>query len=62
MRLNHPEDVCTCGDYRWQHVDGTGACTFNETEGGSGHLGAPDCTLFVPSLRASDTVEFADTE
>lgn len=26
MQDNHPNDVCKCGDYRHQHVDGTGRC------------------------------------
>lgn len=25
----HPLDECACGDYRRDHKDGTGACTFN---------------------------------
>jgi hypothetical protein len=32
----HPKDVCECGDYRRQHIDGTGACVLNSL----GH-GAP---------------------
>jgi hypothetical protein len=25
----HPLDECECGDYRRNHKDGTGPCTFN---------------------------------
>jgi hypothetical protein len=35
----HPKDVCECGDYRYQHEDGTGPCKFNEhrDHGGATH-------------------------
>jgi hypothetical protein len=39
----HNKDVCVCGDYREQHLNGTGRCTLN----GLGH-GVPGylCTEF----------------
>lgn len=27
-------DACECGDYRWHHKNGVGACIFNSTPGG----------------------------
>jgi hypothetical protein len=42
-------DICKCGDYRLSHVAGTGACLLNEL----GHGGAPHCTKFSLSTKAS---------
>ena len=35
-------DVCACGDYRFQHERGQGACKLNHL----GHGGAPSCDQF----------------
>lgn len=43
--MQHPKDICECGDYRDQHVDGRGACLLNAPEG-LGHNGAPNCERF----------------
>jgi hypothetical protein len=28
--LASSHDICVCGDYRWQHVNGTGRCNLRE--------------------------------
>ncbi|RJO66952.1 MAG: hypothetical protein C4523_10695 [Myxococcales bacterium] len=51
-------DVCECGDYRFQHRRGTGACIFNKDDPvapGLGHVGAHDCYEFrlaIPHTEA----------
>jgi hypothetical protein len=37
-------EICYCGDYRWQHKEGKGACSLN----GLGHPLGP-CMAFRPS-------------
>jgi hypothetical protein len=48
-------DVCVCGDYRWQHKNGTGPCTFNDdyNNGGLTH-GFKKCMSF--RLSKSDSL------
>lgn len=38
-------DVCYCGDYRRDHKDGKGACSFNSPSG-VGHPGGLRCYSF----------------
>lgn len=49
--LNHPVDVCYCGDYRKDHKDGSGVCIFTVNARGDGHHGAGRCDKFVLASR-----------
>lgn len=52
----HPEDVCTCGDYRRQHVGGTGHCIFNHYDRGHG-MGLRACHRFKLYQAATPSTE-----
>lgn len=47
LELDHPLDICYCGDFRKDHKDGTGACIFSGGWRGDGHSGAGRCDRFV---------------
>ena len=44
---DHPLDICYCGDYRKDHIDGKDACKFSIGARGDGHSGAGRCDRFV---------------
>lgn len=47
----HSLDVCECGDYRRDHVDGQSRCKFSIGSRGDGHSGAGSCDQFRLSHR-----------
>ena len=49
----HDLDACECGDWRRDHIDGTGACKFNKNAANVGHGGPADCMEFRLSVPAS---------
>lgn len=48
-------DICVCGDYRHQHVNGSGACRLNDLGHGMGHMGK--CRKFRLHLEATEIPE-----
>ncbi len=48
-------DQCACGDYRHQHVNGTGACRLNDLGHGMGNMGK--CYKFRLAKEASEIPE-----
>lgn len=46
MNEDHKLDTCECGDYRCDHIDGTGRCKFSIDSRGDGHGGSGWCDQF----------------
>jgi len=50
IAARHPLDECECGDYRRDHLNGTGPCTFNKGAFDLTH-GGRDCLKFRAILE-----------
>lgn len=54
--LEHPKDICECGDYRYQHKANIGACNLN----GLGHglpFGLGKCMQFRLAISIYPTYD-----